>query len=64
MAARCAKENNVQVILDMGGRSDPISDELIRLCDIISPNETEVARLFVSMPGEESPQAEETKAHE
>ena len=55
MAARCAKDNKVQVILDMGGRNDPISDELIRLCDIISPNETEVARLFVSMPGEESP---------
>ena len=55
MAARCAKDNKVQVILDMGGRNDPISDELIRLCDIISPNETEVARLFVSMRGEESP---------
>ena len=25
-AARCAKDNNVMVILDMGGRDEPISD--------------------------------------
>ena len=37
----------------MGGRDDPISDELIALCDIISPNQTEVKRLF-SDEGEES----------
>lgn len=46
--AKCAKANNVTVILDMGGRDDPISRELISLCDIISPNESEVRRLFVT----------------
>mmetsp|Transcript_14956 Transcript_14956/g.20282 ORF Transcript_14956/g.20282 Transcript_14956/m.20282 type:complete len:189 (-) Transcript_14956:67-633(-) len=36
----------------MGGRDDPISNELISLCDIISPNATEVGRLLASMPSE------------
>ena len=41
MAARCAKEvqsHEIIVILDMGGADEPISQELIELCDIISPN--------------------------
>ena len=46
LAAKCAKENGVTVVLDMGGRDDLISDEMISLCDIISPNETETQRLF------------------
>lgn len=33
----------------MGGRDDPLSHELVNLCDIISPNETEIKRLFESM---------------
>lgn len=42
LAARCAKEvqtHEVTVILDMGGRDEVISKELINLCDIISPND-------------------------
>jgi sugar/nucleoside kinase (ribokinase family) len=41
MAATCAKENHDHsciVVLDMGGRDDPISTDLIKLCDVISPN--------------------------
>jgi len=45
-AAKCAHDNQVTVILDMGGRDDPISNELVSLCDVISPNQTEVRRLL------------------
>ena len=41
MAAETAKkstEREIVVVLDMGGRDDPISIDLIRLCDVISPN--------------------------
>ena len=51
MAARCAKEvqtHEIVVILDMGGIDEPVSQELIQLCDIVSPNETEAKRLFKS----------------
>jgi len=44
-------------VLDMGGRDDPISSELISLCDLISPNQTEVIRLI----GADQSQDEETK---
>ena len=30
----------------MGGRDDPLSEELIRSIDIISPNETELDRII------------------
>ena len=46
LAAKCAKERDVIVILDMGGTDSPLSSELLELCDIISPNETEAATLF------------------
>jgi len=36
--AKVARENDTLTILDMGGRDDPLSQELIALCDIISPN--------------------------
>ena len=42
LVAKKAKENKdkkVLVVLDMGGMDDPISPELVKLCDIISPNE-------------------------
>lgn len=42
LAARKAKSvqtHEVIVILDMGGRDDPLSDELVALCDIVSPNQ-------------------------
>ena len=41
------------MILDMGGIDEPVSQELIQLCDIVSPNETEAKRLFKSEEGEE-----------
>ena len=56
LAARCAKEvqtHEIIVILDMGGIDEPVSRELIHLCDIVSPNETEAKRLFNSEEGEE-----------
>lgn len=36
------------VILDMGGRDDPLSEELLKTVDIISPNETELKRVMAS----------------
>ena len=30
----------------MGGREEPLSNELFSLCDIISPNETELETLL------------------
>jgi ribokinase len=38
-AARIASKSQVKVVLDLGGRDDPVSSELIGLCDVISPNE-------------------------
>lgn len=32
-------------ILDMGGNDEPISAELLHLCDIVSPNQTELMRM-------------------
>jgi len=34
------------LILDCGGSIEPISDELIKLCKIVSPNETETECLI------------------
>jgi sugar/nucleoside kinase (ribokinase family) len=39
IAARVAKEAGTLVILDMGGRDEPLSEELLKNVDIISPNE-------------------------
>ena len=38
-AARFAASKGVKIVLDLGGRDDAISPELISLCDIVSPNE-------------------------
>ncbi|RWW37278.1 hypothetical protein BHE74_00057635 [Ensete ventricosum] len=46
-----AKGAGVPVILDAGGMEAPVPDELIKLVDIFSPNETELARL-TGMPTE------------
>ncbi|KAJ3670779.1 hypothetical protein LUZ60_008205 [Juncus effusus] len=43
--AKAAKEAGVTVIMDAGGMDAPIPSELIKLVDIFSPNETELARL-------------------
>jgi ribokinase len=37
--AACARKAGAMTMLDMGGQDDPLSKELIALCDIISPNE-------------------------
>jgi len=39
IAARVAREAGTLVILDMGGRDEPLSDDLLKNVDIISPNE-------------------------
>ncbi|CAL9048073.1 unnamed protein product [Musa banksii] len=49
--AQAAKGAGVPVILDAGGKEGPVPDELIKLVDIFSPNETELARL-TGMPTE------------
>lgn len=49
LAAKAAKESGVPVILDVGGIEAPIPEELMKSVDILSPNETELARL-TAMP--------------
>ncbi|KAH7651921.1 Ribokinase/fructokinase protein [Dioscorea alata] len=49
--AQVARRANVPVILDVGGMEGAISKELINVVDILSPNETELARL-TGMPTE------------
>ena len=39
IAAKVAKEAGTLVILDMGGRDEPLSRDLLQYIDIISPNE-------------------------
>lgn len=45
-AAQHAKEFSVKVILDYGGADTPISNDLLKNLDIISPNETELKRIL------------------
>jgi sugar/nucleoside kinase (ribokinase family) len=42
---QAAKSAGVPVIMDAGGMDAPVPGELLRLVDIFSPNETELARL-------------------
>eukprot|EP01084_Bolivina_argentea_P143165 251460_1 len=44
--AKIAKDNNIKVILDVGGEDTKISKELLNYVDILSPNETELQRLI------------------
>ena len=46
VAARTAKQAGTMVILDVGGRDEPLSEELLNLVDILSPNETELERVI------------------
>ncbi|KAL9259716.1 Ribokinase-like protein [Drosera capensis] len=48
---QAAKEGGVPVILDAGGMDAPIPQELLNFVDILSPNESELARL-TGMPTE------------
>ncbi|XP_043702448.1 ribokinase [Telopea speciosissima] len=43
--AKVARDVGVPVILDVGGMEGPIPGELLNFVDILSPNETELARL-------------------
>jgi ribokinase len=45
LAARVAKESGTIVMLDIGGRDEPLSEELLNLVQLISPNETELDRV-------------------
>lgn len=44
-AARLARRAGVPVVLDAGGATTPLPSALLRLVDVLSPNETELARL-------------------
>lgn len=44
-ACKIAKRHNVKTILDVGGADKPITNELLALLDIISPNKTELKRI-------------------
>lgn len=44
-ACKIAKKHNVLTVLDVGGVDKPITDELLSLLDIISPNKTELRRI-------------------
>jgi sugar/nucleoside kinase (ribokinase family) len=45
LAAEYANQSGCKVILDMGGRDEPISERLLNSVDIISPNQTEFQRI-------------------
>lgn len=45
MCVQAARNFRVPVILDAGGVDAPIPPELLKVIDILSPNETELARL-------------------
>ena len=49
---QAAQSAGVPVILDAGGVESPIPPELVAVVDILSPNETELARL-TNMPTED-----------
>ncbi|KAL8507761.1 hypothetical protein ACS0TY_018342 [Phlomoides rotata] len=63
--AKAARKFRVPVILDAGGVDAPIPPELLKVIDILSPNETELARL-TNMPTESFEQISQAvgKCHE
>ena len=62
---QAAKNAGVPVVLDAGGMDGPLPPQLINFVDILSPNETELARL-TGMPTEsfEEIQQAALKCHE
>ena len=46
LAAKYARANGCKVVLDMGGKDEPLDTELLQNLDIISPNETELRRVL------------------
>ena len=59
IAARIAKEAGTMVILDVGGRDEPFTEELFRYVDILSPNETELIRVLGKKPNDQEEQDHE-----
>lgn len=57
VAARTAKQSGAFVILDVGGRDEPLTEQLILNVDIISPNETELERMI----GKKAPTLEDAR---
>lgn len=49
--AKAARDASVPVVLDAGGMDSPVPEKLLSFIDILSPNETELARL-TKMPTE------------
>jgi ribokinase len=48
IGSRAKKLGNIIVIQDVGGEDRPISSEMLRLCDYVVPNESELKRLIES----------------
>jgi ribokinase len=46
LACKVAKDHSVTTILDMGGSDTPLSSDLLKMLDYISPNETELSRII------------------
>ena len=45
-AARLAKQSQTTVILDLGGKDEPLVKEILPYLDYISPNQTELIKIF------------------
>jgi len=54
LGARAAKAQGVTVLLDMGGRDEPLTEDLVKNVDIISPNESELQRMIGKKLDDES----------
>jgi sugar/nucleoside kinase (ribokinase family) len=50
IAAKLARESGTMVILDVGGRDEPFTTELLEYVDILTPNETELVRVLGKEP--------------
>ena len=49
-AVQLAAETGVTVVMDCGGVEEPINQDLLQLVTVLSPNETELARLTGDWP--------------
>lgn len=45
-AAKLAKESGKIVIMDLGGKDEQVIKEILPYIDYISPNETELSKIF------------------
>ena len=46
-AAKIAKEAGKTVIMDLGGKDEPLLPEMLSFVDYLSPNETELTKVFM-----------------